>query len=452
MDESRQLAAFFAGLDYGSLSAEVVERTKDLILDQLGVELAASTKPWSVAVLRYIRDQGSRGPSTIVNYGDKMTMENAAFANATFGHGFELDDTYPPGSTHPGSVVIPAALAVGERELIDGKKFLLAVVSGYEAMGRVARCVAPFLLRRGFHPTSTAGTFGAAAATAKVLGFDGGLMLNALSIAGSHSAGIEEYTQTGGSMKRTHAGIAAQGGMRSAFLARAGLTGPPTVLEGKKGFCQAFSSQYDLQKLVSGLGADFVVAGMGIKRHCCCYQVQAPLDATSKIVKEHGIKPGDIAEIVMGTNSNALETVGKIREPREVAGAQFSAAFSLAMCVVKGSNGFRDYTEENLQDADIKELARKVRLEVDDEINAAYPLKRAIRMTVKLKDGTTYQEKLEGARGTPANPMTRAELEEKFHGLATVVLADSRAKEIVKVVRSLDEVGNISTLSKLLVS
>ncbi|MBI2859488.1 MAG: MmgE/PrpD family protein [Chloroflexi bacterium] len=451
MNESRKLAELLVGLKYSDLGNAVIEKAKDLILDQLGVELAASTKPWSVAVYRYVRDQAGRGESTIVNYGDRVTAENAAFVNATSGHGFELDDAYLLGNIHPGCVVIPTALAVGERELVDGKTFLLAVIAGYEAMGRIGRSIAPACAERGFHPTSAMGTFGAAVATGKLLGFDETTMLNALGIAGSHSSGSSEFNQTGGTVKRIHAGIAASGGIRAAMLARAGLTGPPTILEGKKGICQALGNCFKAEA-IGGPSDCAVLPRTAIKRYCSCFQIQAPIEATSNMVKEHGIKPGDIEEIVMGSTGHALEVVGIVSQPEDITGAQFSARFGIAMNVVKGSNDFKDYNEENLTDPQIRQLVKRVRLEVDPEIEASFPAKRAIRMTIKLKNGSVYEQKLEGARGTPENPMSHDEVKEKFRSLATVVLPDQQVNKLIAVVESLESLGNLSTLSKSLVA
>jgi 2-methylcitrate dehydratase PrpD len=450
MDESKRLARFLSELRYNDLSNEVVERTKELVLDQLGIQLATSTTPEGLALYKYIQGVGGLGESTVVNYGDKVRAENAVFINAAFGHGFELDDTYLLSGTHPGAITIPSALALGEKELVDGKGFVAAIVAGYEAMGRISRSLAPSYWHRGFDPITVSGPFGAAAVVGKVLAFDADLMLNAISIAASHSSGIMEYAQTGGNVKRMHAGMAAFGGTRAALLAGAGITGPPTILEGRSGFCRAFSDDYRLGDILSDLGTEFVVMGISFKCHCVCYQIQAPIDATSKIVREHGIKPNDIEEIVIGTNEVAIPQVGIIFEPEEIAAAQFSAPFSVAMCVVKGSNDFRVYTEENLKDPEIKALAKRVRLEVDDQVQAMFPQKRAVRVTVKLKDGTSYEERLEGARGTPVNPMPRGEVEDKFRDLASVVLPDARIEEIIKVVEDLVELRDITALSKLL--
>ncbi|MBI2858997.1 MAG: MmgE/PrpD family protein [Chloroflexi bacterium] len=215
MDEGRNFTSFLAEFAYGDLDRAVIERTQDLILDQLGVQIAASTRSWSIIAYKYARGIGGRPESTIVNYGDKVGTEMAAFANATFGHGFEMDDSYFPGSTHPACVVVSTALAVGEREALDGKKVLTAVVAGYETMGRITRAASPTLVKRGFHPTSLSGTHGAAIVTGKLQGMDARTMLDAFAITGSHSSGIMEYSEAGGSVKRLHAGIAAIADIRS---------------------------------------------------------------------------------------------------------------------------------------------------------------------------------------------------------------------------------------------
>ncbi|MBI2859253.1 MAG: MmgE/PrpD family protein [Chloroflexi bacterium] len=452
MDESKVFASFLSQLKYNDVPNDVIEHAQDIMLDQLGVEIAASTKPWSVAVLKYVRTFGGPAESTIVNYGDKMKAENAAFANATFGHGFEMDDTYLPSNTHPSCVIIPSALAVGERELTDGKTFLLAVVAGYEAMGRIGRTIAPSCVLRGFHPTATSGTFAAATVVGKIMGFDKRLMLDALSIAGSHSSGLLECTQTGGSVKRINAGIAAFGGIRAALLAQVGLTGPPTILEGRKGFWHAFSDGANAGRLTDDLGKEFIVAETSYKLYACGHLIHSALELTTKMLKQHKIKANDIEQIIMGTNKNAMVVVGTILEPEDVTQSQFSSPFGIAMCVVKGSNSFRDYNETNLNDPEIRAMARRVKMVVDDEVEATFPLDRAVKMTIKLKNGTTYQDKVKWLRGTPENPATRSEVEDKFRDLATIVFPDKRVDEIIRAVRGLDGMTNIATLSRLLVS
>lgn len=450
MDETRTLASFLVGLKYEDLSDKLIQATKDHVLDTFGVQLAMSTKPWSLAVYKYVRELGGQGGSTIVNYGDRVRPENAAFVNGTFGHGFETDDAYLAAVCHPGVVVVSAALAMAEHYLADGKSFLLAVVAGYEAMGRAARSVSPSCSTKGFHPTSAAGPFGSAAAAGKMLGFDDGLMVNALSIAGSHASGLSEFHQTGGAVKRMHAGLAASGGIRAALLAKAGLTGPPTCLEGKKGFCHAFSDNYNLSELTSGLGEQFIVFKTAFKLHSCCYQIQAPVDATRKILRDHSVAAGQIAEIVMGTSREGISSVGTILEPEDITGAQFSAPFTLALFILRGSCGVADYTDANLCDPEIRKFARRIRLEVDDEMQSLYPATRAARITVRLRDGRTYQQVVEHARGTPENPLTRDEVQAKFRQLAGAIIADKKIEQIVRIVETLESQQNLVALGRLL--
>jgi 2-methylcitrate dehydratase PrpD len=451
MNESQQIAKFVSGLRYENLPAEVVARAKDLILDQVGIMMGVATLPWSKVIFEYVRDMGGNKPqSTIVHYGHKTNAENAVFANSSFGHGFEIDDLYIPGSSHPGCITVPSALAMGEKESISGKDLILAVVAGYEVMGRINAAITPSCALRGFHSaTSITGPFGAATVAGKILGFGPELMLNALSIAGSHAAGVTEYDQGGGSVKRMHAGMAAHGGLRSALLAQKGLTGPPAILEGKHGFCKAFADEYKLEEITAGLGTDFrVTMGSCIKAYCACAGMHAGIDALRKITVKNNLKAGDIREIMMGTNRRSISHVAA--EPTDITSAQFSSGFGLALTVIRGSNGFKDYTEETLRDPAILELAGKVKLEVDKEVDSEYPATRGARVTVKLNGGATYQEKVDYCKGTPQNPMTRNELEEKFYGLTSAVAQKDRADEIVRVINTLDGQKNISALIALL--
>jgi 2-methylcitrate dehydratase PrpD len=451
MNESRALARFVSELKYEDLPPEVVSRAKDLVLDQVGIMMACATLPWSRVIYDYVRDWGEcRAESTIAHYGYKTKVENAVFANASFGHGFEIDDHYLPGESHPGCISVPSALAIAERERASGRSLIVAVVAAYEVMGRINRAITPSCSNRGFHAhTSVSGPFAAAAAAGKVLGFDPELMVNALSIAGSHSSGTKEYDQNGGSIKRMHAGLAAHGGMRSALIAKKGITAPPTILEGKHGFCQAFADEYKLGEITDGLGRDFkVVMGQGFKFYCACGAMHSALDALRILRKQHPeITADSVAEMVMETNSNTRYHVDA--KVTDIISAQFSAPFSLAMTLVTGSNGFRDYSEENLRNARIVELAGKVKMEINQEIEKE-AWKRGSILTVRLKDGTTHQQKVEFCKGLAENPLTRDEFEGKFRDLASVVADPRRVQSILDMVMDLEKLKDVSSLVALM--
>ncbi|MFC1970436.1 MmgE/PrpD family protein [Chloroflexota bacterium] len=452
MDETRQLAEFITRVSYNDLNGEIIDKAKDLVLDQLGCELACSTLPWSRAVYKYIRDKkGGREESTVVNYGLRTIAEDAVFANATFGHGFEIDDSEVISVLHPGCVIIPPALAIGEREMISGQEFLTAMVVGYDISIRVG---AGMRLpdARGFHPTPILGPFGAAAATAKILGLDVDKVLSSLAIAASESAGLLEYTEAGGSVKRLHAGMASQGGTRAALLAQRGLTGPPTILEGKKGFYRAYANEPSLKEVTADLGEDFRILWTGTKPYACCAGQHSSIDAVSKIVKEHNIKPEQIEEITLGLLEHHVAIAAAIIEPQETTGAQFSGAFGIALRLIKGGNQFSDYTEDNLRDPEILNIARKVKIIVDKELESLPRVKgeRPAKVTLKLKDGTIYKERVNAAKGTILNPMTKEELHSKFRDLASRVLPDKQVENIIQTVGELEKLDNVFKLGVLL--
>jgi len=453
MGLTQELAEFVCRLKYTDLPKEVIDKAKELVLDQLGVQLACSTLPWSKIVYDYIKDikesSGIRGESTIVNYGLKTTAEDAAFANASFGHGFEIDDIYVKGQLHAGPIVISAALAVGERDNISGEDFIVAATAGYEVMSRIGAGTRPGPI---FHPTSAMGPFGAAAATCKVLGInDVEITRNALSIASSFCGGLGEFGETGGTAKRMHAGIASRGGLTAAFLAQRGLEGPSAAIEGGKGFARAFSPDiYNPEEITHELGKVFKIRDTGLKIHCCCATVHAAMDAALKMRREHDIKSEEIEEIVDETFSLVIPLVGTIIEPEDLSGMQFSAAFNIALALAKGSTQFGDYIEENRTDPEILSLARKVKLVVDDEMESLYPDSQGAKLTVKLKNGTSYTEKVSDPKGTMRNPLTKEEIEAKFRSLAMVVLAKDKVEQIIETVYRLEKLESMRALSSLL--
>lgn len=452
MNETKELAQFVTKVSYNDLKDEVIDKAKGLVLDQLGCQLAFATKPWSQAVYEYIRSRkGGSKESTVVNYGLRTSVEDATFANATFGHGFEMDDTELHSVTHPGCVVIPPALAIGEMEMISGKEFLTAVVVGYDVMIRIGTA-ARSMLYRGFHNTGALGPFGSAAATSKILGLNTDTVISALGIAASDSSGISEHTETGGSVKRLHAGFAAQAGMRAAFLAQRGLTGPPTVLEGKKGFCQAFADEYSLKEITAGLGKEFRILWTGNKAYCCCAAQHSVIDAASKIAREHPVTPEEIEKIIVGQVPQDVRAVGSIIEPQDITSAQFSGRFGVALRLIKGGNGFKDYSEKNLRDPEILSLAKRVDYIVAEGLEKPSEDSAPAEVTIRLKDGTIYKERVDYAKGTVQNPMTKDELQDKFKGLASMVLSDDRVEKIIQTVEELEKLDNVYQLGSLLVS
>jgi len=387
---------------------------------------------------------------SIVNYGLKTSAINAAFVNGTFGHGFEMDDNHAATGIKGGCVVLPTCLAVGEQQNRSGRDLILATVVAYEVMTRVGLSVNPTLLNSAHHPTGTCAPFGAASAAGKLLGFDDAKMLHAISIAAGHSAGLGEAPAGGrGDLKRIFGGMAASGGIRSALLAQEGLTGPATMLEGKRGFCRAFGDLTKLPALTAGLGTEWQILNVHFKIYAQDGYIQPMTEALGRILEERAFKAEDVEEIRAGTNKHALDVVSLIREPKDLTSAQFSANFSLALFLVKGNAGFQEYTEENLADPKIIALGRKIRIELDPEIEDEWQKTRprGARVTVRLKSGKTYTDCVHNLRA-----MSPADMVDKARRLAAVVLDAERTERLITTVQNLDALEDISELVPLLVS
>jgi 2-methylcitrate dehydratase PrpD len=453
---TRQLAEFLAKTNYQDLPGPVIEKTKELITDQLGVALASSTLPWNRKVLEYVQDMGINGGSRVVGTPYRTALEYAALVNGTFGHGFELDDYCTPCGAHVGCVVFPAALAVGAKVGATGAEFLGAFALGAETVIRLGFA---FTVRgiaaRGFHSTSVYGPFGAAGAAAKPLKLNKETFTYALGIAGSHCSGTTEYDQTGGDIKRLHAGMAGMAGIRAAYLAKKGFTAPPTILEGKNGSLKAFSSSPIVEKLTDSLGSDFLMHATRIKPYACCGAIIPEIDAVRQILQEHPVQPADVKRITVGVEDRALSHVGTVGpEPKDITGAQFSSHFSLGLTMVKGSNDFRSYFDamnNGFSDREVIEVAKKVSVVHDEESEAIYPTTRLGKVSLETKDGQKYSAKVFHPRGSPENPLSRQELEDKFLGLASMVLSRNRANELLHAVQNLEQMKDVSELAELTV-
>jgi 2-methylcitrate dehydratase PrpD len=386
MNESRVLATWAAQSRYASLPQHVRQQTKVFLLDNLGCQIAGATLPWSRAFHKVVCGTRSGTHSTVVHFGGKLAPDDAAFLNSAFNHANEMDDTHFKSPTHPGGIAVPAALAMCEYAHGTGEQLLLAIAIAYEVQIRIAWACSPHLSKRGHHPPVGVGPFGAAVAAGILLGFDEERMLNALGIAGSHSAGISEYTRSGGSVKRIHSAIPAQAGVRSALFADAGITGPASVLEGEKGFFNVFAGTYDRTRLLGDLGTTYHLLDTGLKPHACPHFMQAALDAIDALRDKHRVGPDNLAAITVYASEAVLSHVCAITEPQDVLSAQFSLPFSLAMRLhhggrgVHGGNGFWDYPKVDVHDDALLSTARRIR-----RYDASGPARLAVEQGIGLE-------------------------------------------------------------------
>ena len=447
---TEKLAAHAVKMRYQDLPSEVIEKAKDCILDQIGVELIGSTLEWNKIAFQYVADMGGRGESTVVNYGIKVLALDAAFVNATFGQGCELDDVGFAAGGHPSAATVPVALAMGEKLHSTGKDFLAAVVVGCDVMYRLLAAIRPSSGRRGFHSHGIGAPFGAMTTAARLLRLNDGQMLHAFGIAGMHSSGTMEYDQTGGEVKRVIAGIGARSGIQAALLAQRGLTGPSTIIEGKRGFLKVFADEVEPDEITRGLGDDFKIMRIWFKLYPCVATVQGVIYTLSKLIEEHRFGPDDIDEIRVGISETSLSHGGAIYEPHDTASAQFSLPFSLAIRLLKNDNDLSFYMDPKLWiDPKVLGLAKKVKNYADP--NAKKDQNYNTTMEVKLTNGKSYKAFEAYPPGSPLNMVSRDVLRAKFRKMARTVLSEERIDKLIDSVDRLESCDDTAQLLRLVV-
>lgn len=448
---TRKVGSLCARIKFDSLDSEVVDRAKYLLLDFLGCAIRGSLTESSGPALSLADQKISLYHQVpIVGTGVKSEPSYSALAMGTAAHSLELDDVVNSASLHPAVSVMPAALATGYVVRCSGARLIEAIVTGYELMVKLGIAVNPSAhYRQGFHPTGTCGTFGAAIASARILNLDEPGLINAIGIAGSQAAGSLEFLTDGSFTKRFHAGWSAHSGMVAANLASKGFSGPATIIEGKFGFLHGYSQKSDPQAVTADWGRPWEVMNTSIKPHACCRYKQGPIDCILELVKEHNLKPEDIAQVEIGILDAGFALVAEPEEqkinPQSIVDAQFSMPFGAALAIVR-KNAFLDrYSLSEIGNSEIKELMKKVRCVRDPELNREYPRKWPARVAIKTVSGSTLNHYLEHPKGDPENPLSWDELIHKFNLLAMEVVGPAQCERIVKMVRQLEQSEDVAT-------
>ncbi len=444
-----RMARWVDNLKYEDLPPEVIDMAKRCLLDYLGVLIRGSTFPQVQPVFDYVSEIGGRPDSTVAMRGLKTTPAYAVYANATFAHSCEFDDAHELAG-HPGVIAIPVAIAVAEANHMSGKEAILGIVAGYEMMVQAGACIHQIPLHIGWHNTKVMGVFGAAAVVAKMLRMTPEQTTNAFAISGSEAGGVMEYDQSGGEVKRLHAGSAARLGLQSAMVARAGLTGPNTIFEGKRGIWQMFAQgEFDRDPESYWNGAFYILRTM-FKMSPAVGTVHGSIDSAREIIKMAKFEPEDIERIDAYVSKLAFTHGASIVHPEDCIGAQFSLAFSLGLVFVKGKASLMDYLDPACwSDPKIMAVADKVHPHIRETQKGASVLGGAV--TVTLKDGRTFSYDQLLPRGNWKNPASTAELEEKFRDLVGDLMPKAQVDEIVDKVSKLDTIPDMAEFAKLMV-
>ncbi len=445
---AERLAAVVTAHTFERLPPAVVEKAKQCVLDYLGVALLGATLPNVSPARRVVCAMGARPESTIVYFGDRTTPAYAAFVNATFGHSCEFDDAHWLGG-HPGVCTIPVALALGERSHLGGKDVIAAAVAGYQATVLSCAPIHTAKLRLGWHPMKVAGVFGAAATAARMLGLGSERTAHALAIAASEASGTMEYDQSGGEVKRVHAGFAVRSGLESALLAEAGLTGPRMIFEGKRGVYRLFGDGRDDDVEVAWAN-EYQILDTTFKLYPCVGTLHSALDGLTEIMDRQVFGVDEVDEVVVYLADWAIPHGATIRYPSDAISAQFSLAFSVGLRLVRGSNALSLYTDPAMwSDAAVLEIAGRVTPRPLDFAPGEPQL--GARVEVRLKDGRRLESSQRAFRGHHTNPATTEELTTKFREVTSTVLPSSRSEELIQMVGALEDLDDVATLMETLV-
>ena len=397
---SAALASFAATLRAQAIPAPVLRRTEDLFLDWLGSTLAGSSARAVQAVERYARAMGPADGRAEVLISRRGTSPHfAAMVNAAASHVVEQDDVHNGSVFHPAAVVFPAALAAAQATGASGREFL----------GRTHYCI--------FHTTATAGALAAAAATGRLLGLDAERMLHAFGSAGTQAAGLWEFLRDAADSKQLHCAHAASAGLASAWLAQDGFTGARRILEGEQGMAAGMSTDADPSRLVAGLGQRWATAETSFKYHASCRHTHPSADALLALMREHKLRADDIAEVRTLVHQGAIDVLGRVVVPSTVHQAKFSMGTVLGLVAEFGYAGLDEFDRHFLAPR-VAALRDRVSMQLDAEVDTAYPQRWIGKVQVRTRDGRTLQARVDEPKGDPGNTLSRPELEDKARRLA----------------------------------
>lgn len=442
---SKILADHAATTKYKDLPPTVIAETKRAVLDWLGSAMAGSFEPPARMMQAVVATLGVSEQAMVFGSG-RAAAANAALANGVSSHILELDDVHKGSTLHPAAPIIPAALAVAEREHATGKSFLLAVALGYEGALRVGEAVNPTHYKY-WHPTGTAATFGAAIAAGSLLGLDSKKMLDALGTAGTQASGLWEFNADGAMSKHLHPGKAAFNGVLAADLAQRGFTGATQILEGERGFFRATAESFDDTRITDGLGTRWKINENCYKLYSCCGHTHSAIDvaldfrAAQGWTGEQALAQLQALEIETYASGYAIV---KNMNPQTPYQAKFSLAYCVAAALLEGWVGLEQFTPDRFgadaeKNRNIKELLTRIHVSVAPDLTDRYPAEWGTRICFTLKEGK--RERLSAAfpRGNPENPVSTSSLEDKFRSLVAPLYSEPLADEAIRAVHRLTD-------------
>ena len=454
---TERLVEHVVRVTYEDLPREAVEGTRKMVLDTLGVAVAGSKAPGSETLVRQIRSWSPPGKSTLLVYGERVSAPMAAWANASLARAMELDDSHDQTGDHPGMAAVPAAFAVAEElGTVSGKDLITAIALGVDLVARL-RMACKITVGSIAWGAATFAPFSSAVVAGSLLGLNREQMRNALGLAYSTLAGSLQCQLDGTLNLRIQHGMAAEAGVRSAFLAKAGLDGVRNFLEGRFGLYSAyFLDQWTPETITQELGERFEVANVSIKLYPCGRYVHGAVDSVLELVKTHDLTPEKIREIRVKVSQNGFNMLCQPKEhrlqPKTPLHATFSLYYCLAAAAVRRRLFIDEFSEEAISDPAILHLAQRVKPEIDPGLTRMRKVIPPTPVEIITADGGSLTSSMEYPKGHPANPVNLDEVFEKVkacagHSVKPIPQGNlQKLKEAVAELESLDDVASIPTL------
>jgi aconitate decarboxylase len=447
-----RLGQWVSELTLASVPADVVAHLKLCVLDSIGCGLYGAAQRWGKIAGDVAVGFSGGGVSSLFGRAEKVSPPDAALANGTAVHGFEIDDAHVASSHHPGAVTLPAALAVAEAKAASGAELLVALVAGYEIGLRVGVCAGVTHSTSGYHVTGTVGVVGAAAAAARALRLAPLQSAHALGIGATQAAGLYA-ARTGAMTKRFHAGRASQSGVLGAYLAEQGFTGSLDALEAPfGGFMSTLRGQSDAATMLTDLGTRWETARVGLKPYAACASAHTTIDGVREL-RACGLNAGNLAHLTVRVSKKSYLNIGWPYQPGETIAAQMNGFYAAAVTLVDGDAFIDQYDERRLADPAIVALMPRTEFVHDPELDlGGAPKRHAIKMEAMRSDGSVLSTKIEQRRGSADHPLTIAEIEQKFRRLASTALPQPVVEELIGIIGAVEHEETLHRLTSLIAS
>jgi len=443
----QEVSAYIATALKKPLPGRVAEVTKHHLLDTLAAMVSGSRLLPGERALAYIKAQGGAKEACVPGSRIVTTVVNAALAGGMLAHADETDDSHAPSLTHPGCGIVPAALAMAEREGAGGTALLRAVALGYDIGTRLSIALGGYAFSEAGHDTHAFGPmFGAAAAAGALAGLDAGQVRHMLSYTAQQGSGLSNYARDTEHVEKAFifGGMPARNGAAAATMVASGMTGIDDSFSGQRNFFFAFGEKGDPQALVRGLGTVYEILNTNIKRWSVGSPIQAPLDSLSELIKTHRLKAPDVTKAVVRISHRGANTVNNREMP------DICMQYMVAVMLLDGTATFQAaHDEKRMHDPKVLEVRHRVELYGDDALQRAMPSRQGI-VELTLRDGRVVRHHTKAVRGTYENPMTREEVDEKCFPLMAPVLGKARARKLIDTVWRIDRVSNVRSLRPLL--